>query len=746
VGHAFFFCENEISMHQFRPFLRILTATLVLLLAWNLRLQAATYLPVDYDEDDYLRAAQEYAAVIRSGDFSGFLDHNYRPEHPPLLKILYGWAIADDPEVPLIPDRPTTAAPDATLPRPHLIHARTLGAVLGTLLVAALAVLNPLAGFLLAIHTFTIKYTSQVMLESLPALTSFLMVLAYRQAVPRDGGFSRHKTAWLALSGAFLGLTAASKYVYAIVGIAVLLDWYWLSLRENAGSEPVSKTWRTVLRRYAPRKDMLFWGLLSIAVFFAANPYLWSDSLNRLSESVFYHAGYSSGAVEVQRAGYPFFQSIVHMFFSPYWWGQNRVFVFPFDPFIAALALLGLKRLWQKDRVYALWFLMALAFLFVWRTKWAQYNLIFSVPLALSAAQGAKAFLLEPLQTWWVGLRAGKAAPEPQRNDWRRAWPWLVPGLLAFAALTIFPLLFQIGVSLTDFSQSSLRDGLQGGLWRAIFGGLSGQIPATLPTEFPYRASQVHYIGPVNFIPALGYLTNPETRVLVFNMLWMFLSVVLQTALGLGLALLLWQRGVRLSKFWQALFIIPWAIPEMIGALMWFNIFQPEAGWLALAVKQYGPNIPFGFLNDWENSTNLWLLVFLIPALWYGFPFMFMAASAGLKMIPNEVFDAAAIDGANPWQVFAGVTWPLLLPLLLPAVIVRGIFAFNQFYLFQAFFFFDATLATLSYNIFASSGYSFLGGQFAIASVINVIAMLMLVIFALLFNRWSKAGQGVTYA
>jgi ABC-type sugar transport system permease subunit len=117
---------------------------------------------------------------------------------------------------------------------------------------------------------------------------------------------------------------------------------------------------------------------------------------------------------------------------------------------------------------------------------------------------------------------------------------------------------------------------------------------------------------------------------------------------------------------------------------------------------------------------------------------MMLATSAGLKLVPLEVFDAAQLDGANAWQTFRHVTWPLLMPLVVPAIIIRGIFAFNQFYLFQAFQIGQGTLATLSYNFFNPSGY-FING-------LNIITMLILVGFVVLFNRWSKAGEGVTYA
>jgi arabinogalactan oligomer/maltooligosaccharide transport system permease protein len=246
-----------------------------------------------------------------------------------------------------------------------------------------------------------------------------------------------------------------------------------------------------------------------------------------------------------------------------------------------------------------------------------------------------------------------------------------------------------------------------------------------------------------SYLPALNYITGQ--RILVFNILWTFLSVGFQTLLGIGAALLLWQRGIHFKRGWEVLFILPWAIPEMVGALMWFNVFAREKGWLALAVQTYGDQTPFSVLLGWTQNPNLTMVVLLIAATWYGFPFMMLAATAGLKMLPTEVYDAAAMDGANGFGTFRYVTWPLMAPLIFPAIIIRGIFAFNQFYLFQAFGVRNGTLATLSYNFFNPSGYS-INGQFSISAVLNILTMLILIGFVIWFNRFSKAGEGVTYA
>ncbi|MBL8100768.1 MAG: ABC transporter permease subunit [Anaerolineales bacterium] len=710
-------------MKRFEVPIRILFIVLVAIIAWSLRARAVEKLNIDFDEDDYMRAGQEYTHLIRTSNWSGFLDTNYRPEHPPLAKIVIGLSLLSAPEKDLIRDAPTTSEPNKYLPRELVKPARTTNAILGWLTVILLAIINPLAGLALATHTFTIKYVSQIMLEALPALTSFITVLAYLQFKKKE------KTNWLITSAIFLGLTAASKYLYCFVGIAILIDWF-LEAKSKEKIKPFLR-------------QALVWGVIAFAIFFIANPYLWTNPIGRLQESVFYHAQYSSSAEEVNRAGYPFWQPFNWLFFSPIAWHED-VFLFAPDIWITLLAVIGLTRLWKRERVYVLWIGVALLFLLFWKTKWPQYIIIFTVPLSLSAAEGI-ATLWNQLVEWWKNRQVQRTTIS--KNEARRAIPWLVPGLIAFAIFTIFPLIFQVVVSMTDFNSASIRDGFQGGIWRAFWEGITGQIPIS---EWDgSRANQVRFTGLTSYPFVFNEIANGNgsgNSILFFNIMWAVVSVILQGGLGLGVALLLWQRGVQLGKFWQALFILPWAIPEMIGALMWFNIFQREWGWLYLAAEKFGADSFFGvFTRNLENSPSLWLITFLLPALWYGFPFMMLAASTGLKIIPKEVYDAAAMDGANAMQTFRYVTLPLLLPLLLPAIIVRGIFAFNQFYLFQTFYFLDGTLATLSYNVFNPTGY-FGGGQFATSAVINIITVLILIIFVSMFNRWSKAEEGVVNA
>jgi hypothetical protein len=87
--------------------LHLLASHLVVLVAAALRLRAVNMLPIDFDEDDYLPAGQQFATAIQTGDWAGITRYNYRQEHPPLQKIAYGIALAALPPAPEIPDLPT---------------------------------------------------------------------------------------------------------------------------------------------------------------------------------------------------------------------------------------------------------------------------------------------------------------------------------------------------------------------------------------------------------------------------------------------------------------------------------------------------------------------------------------------------------------------------------------------------------------------------------------------------------------
>ena len=703
---------------------------LVIFIAFSYRAFSVRQLPIDYDEDDYLAAAQRYAQALKTGNLDLLINYGYNAEHPPLSKILFGLALASVPEAPWIAESNSSLPPAKMLPNQQFRAARNVSMVLGTLQVAALAFFDPLAGAFLALNSWHVKYTSQIMLEPLPSLMSLLSVLFFIRA-------KRKNNIWLAFSALALGITAASKFTYCVAGLAIIADWLW-------SSRPREKTYsvKIVFAWIAP---VILWGLGVFFVFFAVNPRMWADPFQRLRETILYHLSYSQSD-HVKEAGLPFWQPLVWLF-NPATFNGNP-FLLPTDAVIVLLALLGLRKMGSKNSIFTWWLAIGFGFLLVWPTKWPQYILTISAPLCVAASQGFKNAIWEPIVNRFSRSRQNQL---PKRNppiqkrvlsrETKRALPWLIPGIILLGFLAVYPIVFQFAMSLTDFSVYSIIDGIRGGVWRAVGQGLLGWekvVPVEVFGRTPIQ-SQVHYSGLYLLLQLfLGAAASP----LIFNLVWTIAVVACQAALGVSLALLLNQRWVKFRGFWIILFILPWAIPEFVSALVWLRLLAPHYGWITQISKLPADvSIPI-----WYQDLNFGFLAALLAGTWIGFPMIFLATLGGLKMIPPDVYDAAAIDGASSSQTFRGITLPLLLPLLLPVILVRVIFSFNQFYLFYVlgFPFPITTLSNVAFTFFSPlSGF---GGKFAVAASINIFAMSILLVLVIWFNRVTRASEGREHA
>jgi hypothetical protein len=350
------------------------------------RVYAAQRLDVDFDEPTYLRAGLEYSNYLRNSQYDQLVISDVVFEHPTLYKLLYG--------VVLVPQEPLEKLYIQSMPRfssmarsqavKWAMPARYLSVLLGSLAVFALAIVNPLAGFFLSTQTLSVKYTSEIYLEALPLLTSLLCVLAYLRWFETLGNetYSPHRNIiWLLLSGVFLGLTAASKYVYCTAGLGIVLH-FMISL----------------IRNQIPRSNfrhIFTWGLVAVIFFFIFDPYLWVDSLNRLMHSITYHVDnqgrFAQTSVAHPDRTYPFWQPLRWLENPSQYYdlGPIAVFRINIDLLICILAMIGLPRFFQNQKVFFCWFLIGLLFLLVWGAKWPQYTLTIMVPFSIAAGEGA---------------------------------------------------------------------------------------------------------------------------------------------------------------------------------------------------------------------------------------------------------------------------------------------------------------------------------------------------------------------
>ena len=154
---------------------------------------------------------------------------------------------------------------------------------------------------------------------------------------------------------------------------------------------------------------------------------------------------------------------------------------------------------------------------------------------------------------------------------------------------------------------------------------------------------------------------------------WTVASVVLQFGFGLGLALLL-NRDFAGKRLVQALVFLPWAVPTFLSGLTWAWLFNPVIGplphWLfALGIMSE----PYSILGD--PDLAMWGPI--IANVWFGIPFFAITLLAALQAIPDEMYEAASIDGATAFQQFRHVTLPYLAPMIAITVLLRTIWISN---------------------------------------------------------------------
>ena len=227
------------------------------------------------------------------------------------------------------------------------------------------------------------------------------------------------------------------------------------------------------------------------------------------------------------------------------------------------------------------------------------------------------------------------------RRGWKRYsnrtfYLFIAPWLLGFLGLTLLPMLYALLISFTS--------------WDGI-------------------APHWHWIGLANYAELL------HDRDMWFSLgrtlFYTTISVPLSIAAGLGLALLL-NRRMRAVGFFRTVFYLPSIVPIAATAIAWKLMFDRDAGAVNAVIEAFG-----GPIITWLIDPRAFL-VLIIMVLW-GLGGGMVISLAGLQGIPQELREAAKMDGANPLQVFMSVTLPLLSPVLLFQVVTGVIYALQTF-------------------------------------------------------------------
>ena len=240
------------------------------------------------------------------------------------------------------------------------------------------------------------------------------------------------------------------------------------------------------------------------------------------------------------------------------------------------------------------------------------------------------------------------------------AWAMVLPTVLVLGVLVFYPLVQGVWQSFTNLNESNKRTEV----CRKVLGGAETCEP---------NPDAARFVGLDNYVDILtgaqGHFWLQFTNTLV----WTIACVVFHYGLGLGLAVML-NRQFRGRGFYRVALILPWAVPAFVAAFAWRWIFDQQFGIANGLLKAVGLDPVAWFDHRWTS-----LFTAIVANIWLGVPFMMVALLGGLQSINADLYEAAEIDGATPWQRFVNITLPGLRPVSSTVILLGTIWTFNMF-------------------------------------------------------------------
>jgi arabinogalactan oligomer/maltooligosaccharide transport system permease protein len=338
----------------------------------------------------------------------------------------------------------------------------------------------------------------------------------------------------------------------------------------------------------------------------------------------------------------------------------------------------------------------------------------------------------------WQGKPRGRWADLKHRvRQSTTAWLYILPAALAMLFVTLFPYIFQIWMSFTDFRVKNLR-----------FNLLNSATWAQYAPPFVGLSNYVKILTSKLAIQNYNFV-----RLFAFNVTWTVANVVFHVALGVAIALVLNAKGLIGRRIYRALFVLPWAMPGYVVALTWRNMYDDRFG----AINQL-----LGIINRWIGTSfptdTRWFVVtqppiggllsflplafycVLLANIWLGWPFMSVVATGALQSIPEELYEASSIDGATGWQKLWNITIPMIRPAMVPAIMLGTIWTFNQF---SVIYFISQGNPFGRTEILITQAYKLVAEQrlYGVAAAFSIVVFFILLGFTLLQNRVTRATE-----
>ena len=238
-----------------------------------------------------------------------------------------------------------------------------------------------------------------------------------------------------------------------------------------------------------------------------------------------------------------------------------------------------------------------------------------------------------------------------------QGYPYVIsgPAILLLIFAVIFPIMFSFALAFTNYDL--------------------------------YHSPPAHLFDWVGFKTFANIFTVDIWRSTFFDVLgwtvvWTLLASTLQITIGVFLAILVNQKDLKLKRFIRTMFVLPWAVPGFVTILVFAGMFNDSFGAINNDILAFFSISPIPWMTD-----ALWTRVALILIQgWLGFPYIFIVTTGILQSIPEDLYEAAVIDGATSWDKFMNITLPVILTSMAPTLITQYTFNFNNFniiYLFN---------------------------------------------------------------
>lgn len=238
-----------------------------------------------------------------------------------------------------------------------------------------------------------------------------------------------------------------------------------------------------------------------------------------------------------------------------------------------------------------------------------------------------------------------------------QGYPYVIssPALVLLVFAVIFPIMFSFALAFTNYDL--------------------------------YHSPPAHLFDWVGFKTFANIFTVDIWRSTFFDVLgwtvvWTLLASSLQITIGVFLAVVVNQKDLKLKRFIRTMFVLPWAVPGFVTILVFAGMFNDSFGAINNDILAFFSLSPIPWMTD-----ALWTKVALIAIQgWLGFPYIFIVTTGILQSIPDDLYEAAVIDGATSWDKFRNITLPVILTSMAPTLITQYTFNFNNFniiYLFN---------------------------------------------------------------